>query len=194
MADIKKKFIDILFEDDDENSELSNNTEKVEKQIAANNSESPIKAKDILYRKSNGSAFINLEETTKNNVIEEIVSNYGEYEMSSQISPIFGVIKENKKKILNVDQDIIDTQTNKPSDSHLDIITSPIYGYGNKEDAQKNNYDVRSVTDENEEEELHQLFDDEQSLNDSFEKEINDPEIDIMDEDISLFKLFGDNK
>lgn len=198
MADLKKKFIDILFEDEEESEVLDlieeeekKNTKPVEKK------ESTILAKDILYRKPGTSAFINLDETSiKLSNDEPKVEDV--YEMSSQISPIFGIIKENKPKSLNIDQGVIDTQTNKPVDSHLDIITSPIYGYGNKEDAMKNNYDVKGIDSENEEVELHQLFDDEDSVNETLQ-EITTNVNNIKDEqedsdEISLFRLFGENK
>lgn len=198
MADLKKKFIDILFEDEEESEVLDlieeeekKNTKSVEKK------ESTILAKDILYRKPGTSAFINLDETSiKLSNDEPKVEDV--YEMSSQISPIFGIIKENKPKSLNIDQGVIDTQTNKPVDSHLDIITSPIYGYGNKEDAMKNNYDVKGIDSENEEVELHQLFDDEDSVNETLQ-EITTNVNNIKDEqedsdEISLFRLFGENK
>ena len=190
MADIKKKFIDILFEDDpdDEPKDL-----KYDEKLITVQKDSPIRAEDILYRKPGTSAFINLEEpAVVKQEIDNIEINQEEYEMSSQISPIFGLIKENKRKVVNVDQDIIDTQTNKPVDSHLDIITSPIYGYGNKEDAHDKNYDVKSVTDDSDEEsELHHLFDqEEEALNKSY-----DDEKTSFDDDIAnLFKLFGEDK
>lgn len=186
MADLKKKFIDILFEENDEEEESV-----VSSAEAVKRSESPIKAKDVLYRKSSNSVFVNLNEqpkTVEQAPVQEEKPNV--YEMSSQISPIFGVIKENKPKTVNYKPEITESQTNKPSDSHLDIITSPIYGYGNKEDTMDNDYDVKSITDENEEDELHHLFDEEESLNNSY----NDMQNDSSDEEISLFRLFGDNK
>ena len=120
--------------------------------------------------------------------------------MSSQISPIFGVIKQNKPKVVNVDHEKVETLTNKPADAHLDIITSPIYGYGNKEDAIDNNYEVKDILVDNnyepynhsEDDELRKLFDNEEDrLNQSYDS--LDTKIDI-DEEITLFRLFGDNK
>lgn len=207
MADLKKKFMDILFdEDDDENQSVENyvhQTKKIE--------ESPIRAKDILYRRSNKNTFIDLNEPKKPTIIEdkpvveEITTKDSTYEMSSHISPIFGPVKENKKKDINVNQEIIDTQTSKPAGSHLDIITSPIYGYGNKEDAQKNNYDVKGIDGiANDEQELHELFDDDNVsyLNNSFaidniNKKVEDTNSSNNQEDtdeINLFKLFGENQ
>jgi len=192
MADIKKKFIDILFEDEDEESEALEIEKKVNKEKSfETKKESTINAKDILYRKPGASVFVNLDETPNNYNKEEKESN-DIYEMSSQISPIFGVIKESKPKNVTYDKDIIDTQTNKPVDSHLDIITSPIYGYGSKEDAMANNYDVKGIEEADAtDEELHNLFDT-QDLAGSLKKVnyTNDDDIDF--EDISSFKLFGD--
>ena len=54
MADLKKKFIDILFEDDVDEQELQDDAyyaQKVETPVKPIK-ESPIKANDILYRKS----------------------------------------------------------------------------------------------------------------------------------------------
>lgn len=189
MADLRKRFIDILFEDDD-NEEPIEDAPVVEEKPTERKGESPIKASDVMYRKSGASVFVNLNEAPKqreNKITDEEKPEI--YEMSSQISPIFGLIRENKKKVINVDPDIVETQTSKPSDSHLDIITSPIYGYGNKEDAMENNYDVKSITDENEDVELHHLFDEEDSLNKSY-----DSLDDNNEEEISLFRLFGENK
>lgn len=193
MADLRKKFIDILFEDDVDEEELQDDVyyeQKADKPVKPID-ESPIKAKDILYRKGNSSAFINLTDEKKETfTLDDIKTD--EYEMSSQISPIFGVIKENAKKVVNVDPNVTEAQTNKPSDSHLDIITSPIYGYANKEDAQDNNYDVRSAIGENEDEELHNLFDSqEEDLNNSYDVLDSNP---LDEEEISLFRLFGENK
>lgn len=195
MADLKKKFIDILFEDEDGEQELKEDSyyEQEQKPVEIKK-ESPIKAKDIMYRKSGSSAFIDLNETSKEEFsVEDLKTE--EYEMSSQISPIFGLIKENKKKVVNVNPEIMESQTNKPSDAHLDIITSPIYGYGNKEDAQDNNYDVKGIDAETEIEsetqELHHLFDEEESLNNSYDTLEANP---LDEEEISLFRLFGENK
>jgi len=195
MSDIKKKFIDILFEDEDEESEVLESKEtKIKVEPVSPNNKSTIKASDILYRKSGSSVFVNLDEDVPSKVIDEDKQDNAIYEMSCQISPIFGVIKENKPKNIAVNQDIIDTQTNKPVDSHLDIITSPIYGYGNKEDALRNNYDVKAIDEQDvSEEELHDLFDAkdiEGSLKRIDYDDINEDE----KEDISLFKLFGEKE
>lgn len=210
MADIKKKFIDILFEEEDDEQELRDDSYYDESPTETKvNSNTTLNAKDILYRKSGTSAFINLYDKPKNTeyVDNNIEIQNDEYEMSAQLSPIFGVIRENKKKEQNVSKEIIDSQTNKPSDSHLDIITSPIYGYGNKEDAIKDNYDVKGVCDDNyvekeycEDEELHNLFDDDYNNFDDSNDYLNDDSYDALSnndesqEEISLYKLFEDDR
>lgn len=199
MADLKKKIVDILFEDDPEDKEYTDeDAEEDGSKSKTSAKESSILAKDILYRKSGQSAFINLDEKPKKDSYVEETNEV--YEMSSQISPIFGVIKQNKPKVVNVDHEKVETLTNKPADSHLDIITSPIYGYGNKEDAIDNNYEVKDILVDNnyepynhsEDDELRKLFDNEEDrLNQSYDS--LDTKIDI-DEEITLFRLFGDNK
>ena len=190
MADLRKKFMDILFEDEEDDYQPDNIFEDSKKSKPEN--DSPIRAKDILYRKPSTSAFIDLEEKPKEsytaNSDARIEEKHEVYEMSSQISPIFGLIKEKKKKVAQKSPEVVDTLTNRPADSHLDIITSPIYGYGNKEDARLNDYEVKDITNDDEEE-LHQLFDNDAQLEKSYE-EYEKRE----DEEISLLKLFGDNK
>lgn len=203
MADLKKKFIDILFEDDLEEQEYQEESYETESvKPVEEKKESPILAKDILYRKAGQSAFINLNEQPKQDTFVEDTKDT--YEMSSQISPIFGLLKENKPKVVNVNPETTETQTSKPADAHLDIITSPIYGYGNKEDAIDNNYDVKDILVDNnesiqsnvyqatEDDELHNLFDkEEEILNSSYDS--LDTRVDD-EEEISLFRLFGENK
>ena len=195
MADLKKKFIDILFEDDAEEEEIADEIPSEErKSIAAANAkknieESPIKAKDILYRKSSTSPFVNLTETKKPSPVVKEEFTKEEYEMTSQISPIFGLLQENKDEKITVVSNLNETQTNKPTDSHLDIITSPIYGYSSGDSLpQDNNDQVR----EDEEEELHHLFDEEESLNVSYDT--LSQKLEEGSDEISLFRLFGENK
>ncbi|MBO4358711.1 MAG: hypothetical protein J5796_02805 [Erysipelotrichaceae bacterium] len=133
-AGIKKKFLDILFEDyeDDEAEE----EKAVETPIFKDEEkpESPVNAREVLYRKKEGSAFIDLDETVKPDVVSEEEKIKKEYEMSSQLSPIFGVVGE-KQRNIQPKMEVDDTQTNRPESSHLDIITSPIYGYGQQDES-----------------------------------------------------------
>ncbi|MBR4421083.1 MAG: hypothetical protein IKS69_00940 [Erysipelotrichaceae bacterium] len=133
-AGIKKKFLDILFEDyeDDEAEE----EKAVETPIFKDEEkpESPVNAREVLYRKKEGSAFIDLDETVKPDVVSEEEKIKKEYEMSSQLSPIFGVVGE-KQRNIQPKMEVDDTHTNRPESSHLDIITSPIYGYGQQDES-----------------------------------------------------------
>lgn len=189
MADLKKKFIDILFEDDEDDQELLDDSyeEVVKKPIEKE--ETTIRAKDILYRKSDTSPFVNLTETPLRKE-ETLEAKKNEYEMSAQISPIFGVINDNKEKEVKVNKKVDDSLTSKPLDSHLDIITSPIYGYGSNQgylNDVDDNYIETTIDDEIE---LHHLFDYDEPV---MQEEVSDANYD-EDEEISLFRLFGDNK
>ncbi|MBO7677741.1 MAG: hypothetical protein J6S49_09570 [Erysipelotrichaceae bacterium] len=166
--DIKKKFIDILFEPEENESEIELYEEPAPrpkaapKVQAAANVTSAVNARDFLYKKGEQSAFIDLDPPKKN---ERKVINTpeGEYEFSSQISPIFGVIKENEYKMstrIDPDTKIV----NKPDSSHLEIITSPIYGYARQSDIEKNDYN--EYFEDTSEQELHELLDKEEKIED----------------------------
>lgn len=189
MADLKKKFIDILFEDDPEDQNLIDGS--YETNNYKGSVDSPIKAKDVLYKKSSSSAFINLDEKIDKDEfkIEDITKE--EYELSSQLSPIFGLIKENKKKDINVSKDLIDSQTNRPSDSHLDIITSPIYGYASKENVEIESKEIHDEKYDDLDNDINNDYDEDDTLNNEFD--ILDSNED-NEEDLSNFKLFGDDK
>ena len=188
--DIKKKFIDILFEPEEEEEEEvvvapAPKPRPVKKQ------ENTIKAKDILYRKPESSAFINLDEPKKNTEAKEAANPYGDYEFSSQISPIFGVIKENKPESSTFNKPAVnDSLVSKPDSSHLEIITSPIYGYGNRNDFVGDRDDLAEVFSiRNEEDELHDIFDDEFGYDEHTYDDIDD------EDDINLFNsLYGEDR
>lgn len=194
MADIKKKFIDILFDDDVDDRELAeesiNNSREVKIDYNTSKGDSPIKAKDILYRKSGSSAFINLDDTAEQKDNDDDAQE--EYELSTQISPIFGPIKENNRDTLNSKKVVSETKINKPVYSHLDIITSPIYGYDSGDSKITNTYEFKLDDIDDADEELHNLFDEDNYLDDSYNSLKNEENKD--EEDITLFKLFGDNK
>ena len=182
--EIKRRFIDILFEPDEtDNTGNEQQVEEVDNQ----------KAKSVLYseKKENKSAFIDLNEPKKIKKEKRDLPKKEEYEMASQISPIFGVLKENKEVVIKkttTDENII----NKPEGSHLDIITSPIYGYAKKEELEEevidNSYEDDDFYKDNEDfihedddysftyedefeefsqEELHDLLDDEDNDDDN---------------------------
>ena len=56
---------------------------------------------------------------------------------------------------VSVDEALI----NKPDSSHLEIITSPIYGYGSRSDYEKDHPDLFETIPASDEEELHRLLD-----------------------------------
>ena len=203
-SNIKKRFIDILFEpeDYDEEEEIEVEEPVVERKTPVQQTvkeENPLKAKDILYRKSEKSAFIDLD--IKKEVKSEKEERKNDYEFSSQISPIFGVLRENdgtssKKIISPVKEEMI----NKPDSSHLEIITSPIYGYGRGEDEVKAETPVESYPNNNrDEEELHRLYDSERDYGyddysdhtyDDFEQNVLDED---EDEDLNLFNSYRED-
>ena len=137
---IKQRFLDILFEDEDDEEEVRK----------PSNKETRVKASDLLYgkketnevnekkeekiekpivKKESESAFINYDqkaskEEKKDIKLEEI------YVAQPALSPIFGNIeKENDKKkkdeVISVDYASIE----KPGSNYLGTVLSPIYGY-----------------------------------------------------------------
>ena len=183
--DIKKKFIDILFEPDDDEEEI---VEKKETAKPVKKQESTVNARDILYRKPEKSAFINLEEKKEKKQDIGVETVYGDYEFSSQISPIFGVIKENKPNFVS-NTSVNESLVSKPDNSHLEIITSPIYGYGSREDYSKDHIDINEVLADTDEEELHRLLDEDYGYDAHTYDDIDDD-----DEELDLFSLFNEDE
>ena len=131
---IKQRFLDILFEDEDEEEEIVKKVQNVK--------ETPrVKASDILYAKkeekeikeekpkSSESAFINYSEKKVNE--EKKIDKPDEiYVAQPALSPIFGDLdkgnaKKKKAETISVDY----ASTEKPSSNYLGIVLSPIYGY-----------------------------------------------------------------
>ena len=184
---IKKKFIDILFEpDDDEEQDLfvEETVKDIKKDEIIRDIPPAVKAKDILYKKpEKSSAFIDLDESKpakSESSRSGGSSNETDYEFSSQISPIFGVLKESQP-LPAKKRETDDTLVNKPENSHLEIITSPIFGYGQREG--------EFETPLNEEEELHYLFDEDRE--ETAEHTFDDFE---SDDEISLFSSFDEEQ
>lgn len=177
---VKKKFLDILFDPDDDEDEVEQSNKKAAKE------ENPYRAKDVLYHKSNTSAFIDLNTNNSNKETDKVEETENDYEFSSQISPIFGIIKEGKKperKIRPVDEKVL----GNPDDSHLNIVTSPIYGYGSSDD---NNVNDSFMVDNNEydleEDEQPVIFETNKSEDlQTFDDFSND------DDEINLFNSIG---
>lgn len=179
--EIKKRFIDILFEpeDDEEDEDLSSSTQKKPEKKKEDKS---IKAADILYHKSETSAFIDLDEKPK--IVKADTRTGESYEFSTQISPIFGVLKGGEEPE-ETGKDVDESQINKPEDSHLEIITSPIYGYASKETVLKEETEEEEEPelDPYDEEELHRLLLNEDERYSRYE-----------DDDLDLFDAFGDDE
>ena len=173
--EIRKKFIDILFEPEDEDDDPSLLTEG---QGDKKKEDSTIKAADILYHKSGKSAFIDLDEKPK--VLKPQTRTGESYEFSTQISPIFGVLK-GKEVTEEIKKDVDESQINKPEDSHLEIITSPIYGYASRETVLNEGEEEKPELDPYDEEELHRIL-----LNE-------DERYSRYDDDMDLFDDFGDD-
>ena len=138
---LKKKFLDILFEEEGyEKKKVNrklNDDSFNEPVILKKTGKNTVDAKNVLYHKPNGSAFIDLDEKPAENSNNDFIAKEKprkDYEFTSQISPIFGMVKEKKKNFKNT-KEIDDSLTSKPDTSHLDIITSPIYGYGPQDES-----------------------------------------------------------
>ena len=140
MGDIRKKFLDILFEPDSEEieaeaplSEIKEEAVKVENSVIENvknieTIKSP-NVKDVLYGKQEKpSSFIDYFEVPKT---EKPVERDSEtYEMRENVSPIFGPVvqKERKKKSIN-DKEVQKAVSSINSNDFNGIVISPIYGY-----------------------------------------------------------------
>ncbi len=186
---MKKKFSfrDILFEPEEpeiEEEETEVEEEPVKPVVSkAQTSKEPepaektttIKAEDVLYKKSQtfidyiNSPVTQPDKKAEQNREEEV------YEFSTNISPIFGVIEPREKKETPVKTKVVTSQVNKPEDYHLDIVPSPIYGYSSKEEAEKENYTVNNLEEEISDDEMHSLFETQDSLH------VKDVEINLFD-------------
>ena len=186
-SDIKKKFIDILFEPEEDEEEVYVKPKAEHKPVKKQ--EKTVRAADILYRKPEKSAFIDLDDPKKKPEKKEPENVYGDYEFSSQISPIFGVIKENKPEI-TASVSVNESLTNRPDSSHLEIITSPIYGYGSREDFEKDHPDLFAGLADGDEEELHRLIDEDYGYDDHTYDDIDDKD----DQEINLFDSYEEEE
>ena len=137
---IKQRFIDILFEPDEEESIDINKNENRKIDKSQIKEASPISAKDLLYgkqekepREQKSTTFINLtEDKPVVNKPKEVVAVEEEvYIASPNLSPIFGNIEGNSKKKQKkmTDTNIDYAAVKKPSSNYLGMVLSPIYGY-----------------------------------------------------------------
>lgn len=186
---IKKRFLDILFESDPD--EETERPVKTEKKVKEDKKEARLNVRDLIYQHPTGSAFIDLDQKPKEQPVSE--KKDAEYEFSSQISPIFGLIKENQPKKIYIDTEANDAIVKKPDDSHLDIPTSPIYGYSSKEEALDNDYDVRDILSDEKDTERYlrepDEFDDPAYYDDVYEDIGADD-----DDEINLFNSYGEKR
>ena len=185
ISGIKQKFIDILFERDPDQPQeqpvvdITTETEDVV---------SNFNAKDVLY-KSKSSAFIDLEETIQEAKKEEDAPR--DYQFSQQISPMFGIVKkeDDTNQTISRKPEKDERMVSKPDDSHLDIVTSPFYGYGQ-------NYVIREESQENLKEEGFAYDQDDPYVQGLYEH----PDIpydenqEPVDEDMGLFDEYEDRR
>ena len=75
-SDIKRKFLDILFEPEDEDDEVYEKPKQEVKPVKKQ--ENTVKAADILYRKQEKSAFIDLNEKKKKPEKKQEENVYGD--------------------------------------------------------------------------------------------------------------------
>lgn len=183
---IKKRFMDILFEPDEADLEESvveevpvksavQETKKVTREPGFN-------ARDVLYNKKD-STFIDYQAKVEKKKKQEEEP----YEFSSQISPIFGMIKEGKKPVTKIPSRVDESMVNSRKESPLDIVPSPIYGYATRESINAKQ-DVYDAIEETSEEEIHRIFEKEDP------QEYRNP-YETRTEELSLFDIYEeDNK
>lgn len=182
MSDIKQKFINILFDGEEEEEEVVADAPiaDVKPSNEVKKETSSVKAADLMYKKPQ-SAFIDVEEkpvSAKELLTDSIDDNDEEYVLSPQLSPIFGIINNNGEAVHVEVSKRTDEQIKKPEDIHLDIIPSPIYGYGNKEE-NKHDFDEETYINKD----IRHIFND----------DIDDETI-VVDQEINLFDDFKDYK
>jgi len=183
--DIKKKFLDILFEPEEVEKRERVVAKAPLEDVRPKRTEEVKKVEPTPQVQVKKTAFINVDNSSKDeedinieiSQIKEKINNK-DYEFTQNISPIFGVVDKPKKadepKVLTDD-----SQTSKPSSSYLGTIISPIFGYdANKSTNTFENYKeemdgLRNRHSSNEE--SSDPFDDTMSLNrNSFKEEVVD--------------------
>lgn len=180
MSDIKKKFMDILFEPVEDEEEVQ---KEVKKEVKPEIKPAPLKAADIMYRKPGQSAFIDLKQETKQaSGLAEDKSKDDEYVITPNLSPIFGILGGEDGLVKHNKEIISKKPTNVCDESHLGIVPSPIYGFG-----QNDAPEVENDSFNNFEEFIEEPRDIDLEEPDYIENEISDQEI-------SLFEDFGENR
>ena len=197
--EIRKKFMDILFEPDDED-EIVEEGRLRDIKINAKKTEDSVKhlsAKEVLYKSNTESktqksnAFIDYVEK-KNTDSAPFVDNNEEYEFHETISPIFGVVNNDNSKVTYKAAEAPKETVLAKSDSHLDIIPSPFFGYGEQKHVEEEENDLINSITESPFEDTRELTNDEDI---HFINE-HDDETYVVDQEISLFDdsfgVFGD--
>lgn len=186
-----KKIFDVLFEPDPNNSDD-------EKQVPKAKEQTRYKAEDFLYEKKNklseetketkfDNIFVdyNIKKETKNEYVADKEEVSERYEPSMNISPIFGVIEDKKKKDIHINADVDYASVNKPTDSHLGTVLSPFYGYSSPKNVEKkedNEIKKEEIEDFDITEDLGDIF-----ATDEFKQEIKE---EGQTEEIDLFSDF----
>lgn len=159
---IKEKFMNILFEPEEEEDEYPKRDilEEIKKDKNLRPKPSTIKATDLLYGKkdsdSSSQVFIDLNEITKEP--PEVVTNE-EYVASPNISPIFGNIDESKKtKKSNNSTTLNYASVDKPSSNYLGMVLSPIYGYDSNNTEDNKQEELKDVKNIDVTEDLSDIF------------------------------------
>lgn len=178
---IKKRFMDILFEPDESEIDEPVVEEKPVKPIVQETKkvtkEPGFNARDLLYNKKD-STFIDYQAKVEKQKKQEEEP----YEFSSQISPIFGMIKEGKKPQSKIPSRVDESMVNSRKESPLDIVPSPIYGYATRETINKR-VDTYNIVEETSEEEIHRIFEKEDP------QEYRNP-YETRTEELSLFDIY----
>ncbi|MBQ0035638.1 MAG: hypothetical protein KBT35_01835 [Firmicutes bacterium] len=181
MSDIKQKFINILFDgEDEEEEEVVADAPIADVRQETKKEASSVKAADLMYKKPQ-SAFIDVDEkpiSAKELLTDSKEEDDEEYVLSPQLSPIFGIINNNGEAVHVEVSKRNEEQVKKPEDVHLDIIPSPIYGYGNSEES-KHNFDEETYINKD----IRHIFND----------DVDDETI-VVDQEINLFEDFEDYK
>lgn len=133
MSDIKKKIMDILFEEPEQNNSLESQVLEDIK-LEGDLYKAP-KASDILYGKQEKpSSFIDYFEVPRSNKKDEDDTKIECYELRENVSPIFGVVNQKGKKKKLIDKDMSKAinntgDSNRKHNDYTNIVISPIYGY-----------------------------------------------------------------
>ena len=98
------------------------------------------------------------------------------------------MIKESKVET-NTSVSVDEALINKPDSSHLEIITSPIYGYGSRSDYEKDHPDLFETIPASDEEELHRLLDEDYGYDEHTYDDLEDE-----NEEINLFNSYGEEE